>query len=40
MSSTKALLKAIGDTVKQQKYDEAIQQAESFLQKDSKNYQA
>lgn len=38
--SSKAALKAIADAVKQQKFDDAIQQAQDLLQKDAKNYQA
>ncbi|GJC77535.1 superkiller protein 3 [Colletotrichum liriopes] len=40
MSSAKAALKAIGDSVKQQKWDDAIQKATEFLEKEPKNYQA
>lgn len=40
MSSSKAALKAIAEAVKQQKFDDAIQQAQDLLQKDTKNYQA
>ncbi|TPX18244.1 uncharacterized protein E0L32_002753 [Thyridium curvatum] len=40
MSSAKAQLKAINELIKQQKFDEAVQQAESIVQKDPKNYQA
>ncbi|EFX00944.1 antiviral protein [Grosmannia clavigera kw1407] len=36
----KAQLKAIGEALRQQKYDEAIQQARDVLEADSKNYQA
>jgi superkiller protein 3 len=38
--STKALLKAVGDAVRQSKYDEAITKANEVLEKDSQNYQA
>ncbi|POS72650.1 tetratricopeptide [Diaporthe helianthi] len=40
MSSSKAALKAIADAVKQQKYDDALQQARDFTQREPKNYQA
>ncbi|KAJ9148613.1 Tetratricopeptide [Pleurostoma richardsiae] len=40
MSGTKAALKAIGEAVRAQKFDDAIQQAQDFLQKEQKNYQA
>lgn len=40
MSGTKAALKAVGEAVKQQKYDEAIVQARELLQKSPDNYQA
>ncbi|GKT43402.1 superoxide dismutase [Cu-Zn] [Colletotrichum spaethianum] len=40
MSGAKAALKAIGDSVKQQKWDDAIQKATEFLEKEPKNYQA
>lgn len=40
MSGTKALLKAINDALKQQKWDVAIEAAEDVFQKDPKNYQA
>ncbi|EFQ27501.1 tetratricopeptide [Colletotrichum graminicola] len=40
MSGSKAALKAIGDSVKQQKWDDAIQKATEFLEKEPKNYQA
>lgn len=38
--SSKAALKAVVGAVKQQKFDEAIQQAQELLQKEPKNYQA
>jgi superkiller protein 3 len=38
--STKALLKAVGEAVKQQKWDNAIQGANDVIAKDPKNYQA
>lgn len=40
MSSSKAALKAIADAVKQQKYDDALEQAQDFIQREPKNYQA
>jgi superkiller protein 3 len=40
MSGTKALLKAINEAIKQQKWDEAIAAAEDVFQKDAKNYHA
>lgn len=40
MSSSKAALKAIADAVKQQKYDDALQQARDFTQREPRNYQA
>ncbi|ROW15637.1 hypothetical protein VPNG_02051 [Cytospora leucostoma] len=40
MSSSKAALKAIADAVKQQKYDDALEQAQEFIQREPKNYQA
>lgn len=40
MSGTKALLKAINEAIKQQKWDEAITAAEDVFQKDPKNYHA
>lgn len=40
MSGSKAVLKAINDAIRQQKFDDAISQAQEFLQKESKNYQA
>ncbi|KXH67589.1 tetratricopeptide [Colletotrichum salicis] len=40
MSGAKAVLKAIGDSVKQQKWDDAIQKATEFLEREPKNYQA
>ncbi|KAJ0310960.1 hypothetical protein COL516b_001660 [Colletotrichum fioriniae] len=40
MSGAKAVLKAIGDSVKQQKWDDAIQKATEFLDREPKNYQA
>jgi superkiller protein 3 len=39
MSGTKALLKAVNEAIKQQKWDAAIEAAEEVLQKDGKNYQ-
>jgi hypothetical protein len=38
--STKAQLKAAGEAIKAQKWDEAIQIARSIISKDAKNYQA
>ncbi|WYZ34104.1 hypothetical protein EsH8_I_000380 [Colletotrichum jinshuiense] len=40
MSGAKAALKAIGDAVKQQKWDDAIQKASEFIDRDPKSYQA
>ncbi|KAJ4292975.1 Superkiller protein 3 [Collariella sp. IMI 366227] len=40
MSGTKALLKAINEAIKQQKWDDAIEAAQEVFQKDAKNYQA
>ncbi len=40
MSSTKALLKAAGEAIKQQKFDDAIEKSKEVLQKDPKSYQA
>lgn len=40
MSGSKAILKAINDAIRQQKFDDAISQAQDFLQKEAKNYQA
>jgi superkiller protein 3 len=38
--STKALLKAVGEAIRQGKFDDAIQKANEVLEKDPKNYQA
>ncbi|KAH8886484.1 TPR-like protein [Thozetella sp. PMI_491] len=40
MSSTKALLKAVGESIKQHKFDEAIEKAKEVIQKDQNTYQA
>lgn len=40
MSSTKAAVKAIGEAVRQQKFDDAIEQAQSLLQREAKNHPA
>ncbi|TVY40881.1 Superkiller protein [Lachnellula occidentalis] len=40
MSGAKAALKALGASIKAQKYDDAIQEAQKLLATDSKNYQA
>lgn len=40
MSSSKAALKAIADAVKQQRFDDALEQAQNFIQKEPKNHQA
>lgn len=40
MSGVKALLKAVNDAIKQQKWDDAIEATEDVFQKDPKNYQA
>lgn len=39
MSGSKAALKAINDAIKQRKFDDAIEQAETFLRKDPKSFQ-
>ncbi|KAK7431520.1 Superkiller protein 3 [Neonectria magnoliae] len=39
MSGSKAALKAINDAIRQQKFDDAVTQAQEFLKKESKNYQ-
>jgi superkiller protein 3 len=39
MSGSKAILKSINDAIKQQKFDDAIEKAETFLKKEPKNYQ-
>lgn len=39
MSSSKAQMKAIGDAIRQQKFDDAIEKSEAFLKKEQKNYQ-
>lgn len=39
-SGAKAQLKAIGELLKQQKFDEAAQQARDVLEADPKSYQA
>ena len=40
MTSTKALLKAVNEAIKQQKWDNAIEAAGEVIQKDAKSYQA
>ena len=40
MSGSKAVLKAINDAVRQQKFDDVISKAQDFLKKEPKNYQA
>ncbi|UNI17453.1 Superkiller protein 3 [Purpureocillium takamizusanense] len=40
MSGSKALLKSINDAIRQQNFDDAIEQAQGYLKKDPKNYQA
>lgn len=40
MASSKAALRAINDAIKQQNFDSAIQQAEDFLQREPRNYNA
>ncbi|KAL7619519.1 Superkiller protein 3 [Parahypoxylon ruwenzoriense] len=40
MASIKASLKAINDAIRQQKWDNALDQAENLIAKDPKNYQA
>lgn len=40
MASSKAALKAINDAIKQQSFDSAIQQAQDFLQREPRNYNA
>lgn len=39
MSNSKALLKAINDAIRQQKFDDAIEKSQEFLQKEPKSYQ-
>lgn len=39
MSGSKAALKAINDAIRQQKFDDAVAQAQEFIKKESKNYQ-
>lgn len=39
MSGSKAVLRAINDAIKQQKYDDVIGQAREFLSKEPDNYQ-
>ena len=39
MSNSKALLKAINDAIRQQKFDDAIEKAQDFLKKEPKSYQ-
>lgn len=38
--STKALLKAVGEAVRQGKFEDAIEKANEVLGKDPKNFQA
>lgn len=40
MSNSKAQLKAINEAIKNQKFDDAVEKATAFLEKDPKNYQA
>jgi len=40
MASTKALLKAVNEAIKQQKWDTAIETVGEVIEKDAKNYQA
>lgn len=40
MSTSKAALKAITEAIKQQKWDDAVQQAQDFLRKEPRNYNA
>ncbi|KAI1493827.1 tetratricopeptide [Biscogniauxia mediterranea] len=40
MASIKASLKAIAEAIRQQKWDEALNQAENVIERDPKNYQA
>ncbi|KAK0649444.1 hypothetical protein B0T16DRAFT_325052 [Cercophora newfieldiana] len=40
MASTKALLKAVNEAIKQQKWDSTIESAGEVIEKDAKNYQA
>jgi hypothetical protein len=40
MSNIKTQLKAAGEAIKAQKWDEAIQFSQSVISKDAKNYQA
>lgn len=38
-SSSKAVLRSISDDIRQQKFDDALEKAQAFLQKEPKNYQ-
>jgi superkiller protein 3 len=38
--ATKALLRAVNEAIKQQKWDNAIESAGEAINKDAKNYQA
>jgi hypothetical protein len=40
MSSSKAVLRAISDAIRQQKFEDALEKVQAFLQKEPKNYQA
>ena len=37
--SSKSILRAINDAIRQQKYDDAIEKAEALLDKDPKSHQ-
>jgi superkiller protein 3 len=39
MLASKAVLKAIGASIKSQKYDEAVEQAQKLLASEPQNYQ-
>lgn len=40
MASIKASLKAISDAIRQQKWDDALSQAENVISRDANSYQA
>lgn len=39
MSGSKAVLRSISDDIRQQKFGDALEKAQAFLQKEPKNYQ-
>lgn len=39
MSGSKAALKAINEAIRSQKFDDAIEKAQDFLKRETKNYQ-